>query len=81
MDDRVEWIDFAFRCGHFRRQQLGYLPQWVPHHIHTITLGDKIIPLARSNVSPPRTNDLTRPPVAATAKLFSFFFNQEHEEP
>ena len=38
---------------------MGALPQ---------TLRDPIIPLVRSKGSPPRTNDLTRPPVAATAK-------------
>ena len=32
------------------------------------TLRDPIIPLVGSKGSPPRTNDLTRPPVAATAK-------------
>ena len=32
------------------------------------TLRDPIIPLVRSKGSPPRTNGLSRPPVAATAK-------------
>ena len=34
------------------------------------TLHDPIILLVRSKGSPPRTNDLTRPPVAATAKKY-----------
>ena len=33
-----------------------------------LTLRDPIIPLVRSKGSPPRTDDLTQPPVAATAK-------------
>ena len=41
---------------------------WVPYHLNTITLGDTILPLARSAGSPPRTVDLTRPPAMATAK-------------
>ena len=53
-----------FWCGHFQRQQWVYhvTASWVPDHINTITLGDTIIPLVRSKGSPPRTNDLTRPP-------------------
>ena len=32
-----------------------------------VTLRDTVIPLVRNEGSPPRTNDLTRPPVATTA--------------
>ena len=44
----------------------GYTVQR-PRGCHT-TLGDTIIPPVRSYGSPPRTDDLTRPPAMATAK-------------
>ena len=49
---------FAFRCGHFQRQQWEYyvIASWVPYHIND-----------HSPFSTPH-NDLTRPPIVATAK-------------
>ena len=68
MDDSVELILFLSGVGTSKEalRLLCSTASCVPYHKRYIR--DPIILLVRSKGSPPRTNDLTRPPVAATAK-------------